>query len=128
MTAALGLALSTAPNVAHFLPFLGSLLRSDRLAVGIASIFAPTIAAIVFITVALITVNCESGGSIESHPAHHLLPHRGCRRARFHFHLREPTAHLQNDFHYPHRCLSLANYHWCAFALYLCLQCWIWDI
>ena len=48
------------PDVAHFLPFLEPLLRSDRLAAGVASVFAPTVAAIVFITIALLAVNCES--------------------------------------------------------------------
>lgn len=57
LTAASGLALSTAPDVAHYLPFLGSLLQSDRLATGIASVFAPAIAAILFIIITLIIVN-----------------------------------------------------------------------
>jgi calcium permeable stress-gated cation channel len=60
VTAVSGLALSTAPDVAHYLPFLASLLGSARLAAGIASVFAPTVAAILFMTLALFLVNCES--------------------------------------------------------------------
>lgn len=65
MTAASGLALSTAPDVAHYLPFLGSLSR-NRLAAGVASVFAPAVAVIVFVFLALILINCKFRLSAES--------------------------------------------------------------
>ncbi|KAF8899144.1 hypothetical protein BD779DRAFT_1487243 [Infundibulicybe gibba] len=57
VTAACGLALSTAPDVAHFLPFLQPILNAPPLASGLASILVPAVAATLFITVALALVN-----------------------------------------------------------------------
>jgi hypothetical protein len=60
VTAASGLALSTAPDVAHFLPFFEHFLRSERVEIGIATVLAPALAAILFITLAVVIVNCKS--------------------------------------------------------------------
>ena len=59
MTAAAGLAVTTAPDVAHYLPFLEPLLRSDPLITGIATVLAPSVAAILFVTLAVFLVRCE---------------------------------------------------------------------
>ncbi|KAL0951690.1 hypothetical protein HGRIS_008366 [Hohenbuehelia grisea] len=53
LTAASGLALATAPDVAHYLPFLDGLLSTDPLAAGIATVLAPAVAATVFVGIAL---------------------------------------------------------------------------
>jgi hypothetical protein len=60
VTAASGLALLTAPDVAHFLPFIESLLRRERVEIGTATVLAPALAAILFITLSVVIVNCES--------------------------------------------------------------------
>jgi hypothetical protein len=65
VTAASGLALATAPDVAHYFPFLQPLLDVDPLAAGIATVLAPAVAATLFIFIALLLVNCKS---------HHTLP------------------------------------------------------
>ncbi|KAF8628209.1 hypothetical protein AX15_003997 [Amanita polypyramis BW_CC] len=57
LTAASGLSLATAPDVAHFLPFLNPLLKSNTLASGIATVLAPVIAVIVFLTTTLLVVD-----------------------------------------------------------------------
>ncbi|KAF8347052.1 hypothetical protein F5887DRAFT_1178097 [Amanita rubescens] len=56
LTAATGLSLATAPDVAHYLPFLASLLKADPLASGIATVLAPAFAIIVFMIIALTVV------------------------------------------------------------------------
>ncbi|KAK2461512.1 hypothetical protein APHAL10511_005975 [Amanita phalloides] len=57
LTAASGLSLATAPNVAHFLPFLSPLSKSNTLASGIATVLASTFAIIAFLIIALIVIN-----------------------------------------------------------------------
>ncbi|KAF5323627.1 hypothetical protein D9611_005517 [Ephemerocybe angulata] len=57
LTAATGLSLATAPNVAHYLPFLNGLLNAHPLAVGMATIFAPAIVSSVFIFIALFIIH-----------------------------------------------------------------------
>lgn len=59
VTAATGLSLATAPDVAHYLPFLASLLNADPLASGIATVLAPAFAIIVFMIIALTVVYCK---------------------------------------------------------------------
>lgn len=59
VTAASGLALSTAPDMNRFFPFLRPLLNSDALPTGLATVFAPAVAATLFIMLALAIVNCE---------------------------------------------------------------------
>lgn len=58
MTAVAGLALGTAPEVDHYLTFLGPLSNANQLVAGIATCFAPALAATVFISIALLAVNC----------------------------------------------------------------------
>ncbi|KAF9074954.1 hypothetical protein BDP27DRAFT_1213632 [Rhodocollybia butyracea] len=53
LTAAVGLSLATAPDVAHFLPFLAPLLSDNVLGSGIATIFIPALAICIFILIAL---------------------------------------------------------------------------
>jgi calcium permeable stress-gated cation channel len=60
VTAATGLALATAPDVAHYLPFLAPLLDNNGLGTGLATILAPAIAASLFVYLAILTVHCES--------------------------------------------------------------------
>ncbi|KAF8640641.1 hypothetical protein AX17_000298 [Amanita inopinata Kibby_2008] len=57
LTAASGLSLTTAPGVAHFLPFLRPLLDSDMLASGMATVLAPAIAVTLFLAVAFAMVD-----------------------------------------------------------------------
>lgn len=57
LTATAGLALSTAPDVAHYLPFLQPILNANRLPAGIATVLTPAVAAIVFIALALWAVH-----------------------------------------------------------------------
>ncbi|KAG9092361.1 hypothetical protein FS749_015799, partial [Ceratobasidium sp. UAMH 11750] len=52
-----GLALAGAPDVAHFLPFLGPLSNRDNLGVALATTLVPAVAATLFISVALVVVN-----------------------------------------------------------------------
>lgn len=59
VTATAGLALSTAPDVAHYLPFLQPILNANRLSAGIATVLTPAIAAIAFISFALWAMHCE---------------------------------------------------------------------
>ena len=60
MTAAIGLALAPAPDVAHFLPFLQPLLlEADTIAAGIATVFVPAVAATIFISLGLAAINCK---------------------------------------------------------------------
>lgn len=60
VTAAAGLAVAGAPDVAHYFPFLQGLLTKNPLATGIATVLAPAVAATVFIILALLVVNCKS--------------------------------------------------------------------
>ncbi|KAJ3750872.1 hypothetical protein DFH05DRAFT_1468929 [Lentinula detonsa] len=53
LTAAVGLSLGTAPDVAHFLPFLAPLLSDNKLGSGIATIFIPALAVSLFIILSL---------------------------------------------------------------------------
>ncbi|KAK7055165.1 MPN domain-containing protein [Favolaschia claudopus] len=61
LTAAAGLSLTTAPDVAHYLPFLAPLLSSkttgDTIAAGLATVLAPAVAAALFITLAVLLIN-----------------------------------------------------------------------
>ncbi|KAJ7482288.1 hypothetical protein B0H11DRAFT_2193371 [Mycena galericulata] len=58
LTAAAGLSLTTAPDVAHYLPFLSPLLSSkDTIASGLATVLAPAVAATLFISLAVAIVN-----------------------------------------------------------------------
>ncbi|KAI0328490.1 hypothetical protein GY45DRAFT_1355089 [Cubamyces sp. BRFM 1775] len=57
VTAVSGLAVATAPDVAHYLPFLMPLVVNSKWAGGIGSTFAAAVAAILFIFVALFILN-----------------------------------------------------------------------
>jgi len=60
VTAAVGLSLGLAPDVAHYLPFLQPLLEGNSIAAGIATVLAPAVASCVFIFLALYILHCES--------------------------------------------------------------------
>ncbi|KAJ7696606.1 hypothetical protein B0H17DRAFT_1053875 [Mycena rosella] len=61
LTAAAGLSLTTAPDVAHYLPFLSPLLTSkNTIASGLATVLAPAVAATLFISLAIAIVNWSS--------------------------------------------------------------------
>ncbi|KAJ6620255.1 hypothetical protein B0H10DRAFT_2163535 [Mycena sp. CBHHK59/15] len=61
LTAAAGLSLTTAPDVAHYLPFLSPLLSStDTVGAGVATVLAPAVAATLFIALAVAVVNWSS--------------------------------------------------------------------
>ncbi|KAF8910016.1 hypothetical protein CPB84DRAFT_1764373 [Gymnopilus junonius] len=53
LTAAVGLFLAPAPDVAHYIPFFQPLVRANTIAAGIATILAPTVAATIFIIAGL---------------------------------------------------------------------------
>ncbi|KAF9444596.1 hypothetical protein P691DRAFT_796399 [Macrolepiota fuliginosa MF-IS2] len=57
LTAVAGLAVSPAPDVAHYLPFLEPLLTAEPLASGIATVLVPAIAATLFITLAIYIIS-----------------------------------------------------------------------
>ncbi|KAJ7353421.1 hypothetical protein DFH08DRAFT_856840 [Mycena albidolilacea] len=61
LTAAAGLALTTAPDVAHYLPFLAPLLSvknaGDSIASGLATVLAPAVAVALFISLAVALIN-----------------------------------------------------------------------
>ena len=60
VAAATGLSLATAPDVAHYLPFLSGLLTAHPIAVGVATIFAPAVLATAFICLALFIIHGTS--------------------------------------------------------------------
>ncbi|KAF4604854.1 hypothetical protein EYR40_003636 [Pleurotus pulmonarius] len=57
LTAAAGLAVVTAPDVAHYLPFLEPLLTAHPLVAGLATSLAPAVAATLFICLALMAIH-----------------------------------------------------------------------
>ena len=60
VTAAIGLALTPAPDVAHFLPFLQPLLlQANTIAAGIATVFVPAVAATIIISLGLAAIKCK---------------------------------------------------------------------
>jgi hypothetical protein len=59
VTAASGLALARAPDVAHYISFLRPLAENDNLASGLATTLAPAVGATLFIVAALFIVDCE---------------------------------------------------------------------
>jgi calcium permeable stress-gated cation channel len=60
VTAAIGLGLAPAPDVARFLPFLQPLLSNDMtIAAGIATVFVPAVAATIIISLGLAAINCK---------------------------------------------------------------------
>jgi len=58
VSAAVGLSLAPAPDVAHYLPFLEPLVTTETIVAGIATVFAPGVAATVFIIMGLAAINC----------------------------------------------------------------------
>jgi len=58
VSAAVGLSLASAPDVAHYLPFLEPLVTTETIAAGIATVFAPAVAATIFIIMGLAAINC----------------------------------------------------------------------
>ncbi|KAJ7777612.1 hypothetical protein DFH07DRAFT_731180 [Mycena maculata] len=59
LTAAAGLSLTTAPDVAHYLPFLSPLVN-NTIASGLATVLAPAVAATLFICLAVSIVNVSA--------------------------------------------------------------------
>ncbi|KXN88932.1 hypothetical protein AN958_06803 [Leucoagaricus sp. SymC.cos] len=57
LTAVAGLAVSPAPDVAHYLSFLEPLLATNTLASGIATVLLPAVAATIFIALAIYYIN-----------------------------------------------------------------------
>ncbi|PPQ64239.1 hypothetical protein CVT24_008642 [Panaeolus cyanescens] len=57
LTAAAGLAVSPAPDVAHYLPFFRPLLTTNPIAAGVATVFAPALAAILFLIIGFILIS-----------------------------------------------------------------------
>jgi hypothetical protein len=58
VTAVAGLAVSPAPDVAHYLSFLEPLLTTNTVASGIATVLLPAVAATIFIALAIYYINC----------------------------------------------------------------------
>jgi hypothetical protein len=54
-----GLALTSAPDFAHYFPFLDTLSNKSPIAVGIVTVLVPALAATLFIAIALVIVNCK---------------------------------------------------------------------
>ena len=53
MIATAGLAVATSPDFAHYLPFFQSMANHNELATGLATVVAPSVAATLFILLAL---------------------------------------------------------------------------
>lgn len=60
VSAAVGLSLATAPDVAHYIPFLEPLVTTETIAAGLATVLAPAVGATIFIILGLAAVNCTS--------------------------------------------------------------------
>lgn len=58
MSAAVGLSLAPAPDVARYLPFLKPLVTTETIAAGLATVLAPAVAATIFIILGLVAVQC----------------------------------------------------------------------
>ena len=54
-----GLALTSAPDVAHFLPFLQPLMNTSKIAGGLAIVLVPAIVATIFFIIAVGVIHCE---------------------------------------------------------------------
>lgn len=58
-----GLAVATAPNVAHFLPLFNPLLSSGKIGPGVATTLAAAVAATFFLVIGIGAVHRESSES-----------------------------------------------------------------
>ena len=63
MIPAIGLSLASAPDVAHYLPFLRPIVSAHPIPAGLATIFAPAVAATVFVIIALALIHCMLSSS-----------------------------------------------------------------
>jgi len=59
VTAVAGLAVSPAPDVVHYLPFLEPLLTTNTLASGVVTVLLPAVAATIFTALAIYYISCE---------------------------------------------------------------------
>jgi hypothetical protein len=59
--AAAGLAVATAPDFAHYLPLFQSLANKNDLTTGLATVLAPSVAATLFILLAILALHRKSG-------------------------------------------------------------------
>jgi len=59
VTAAVGLSLATAPDVAHYIPFLRPLVNGSTIAAGVATVLAPAVAVTLFILLGLALIHCR---------------------------------------------------------------------
>ncbi|KAH9486372.1 hypothetical protein JR316_0000436 [Psilocybe cubensis] len=57
LTAAVGLTLAPAPDVAHFIPFLQPLISANTIAAGVATILAPAVAVTIFIVLGVAKIH-----------------------------------------------------------------------
>lgn len=64
MTAVAGLVVAAAPDYAHYLPFLLPIAGIHRLGAGIATGLAAAVAAIVFMALAALIIQCESANGL----------------------------------------------------------------
>ena len=58
VSAAVGLSLAPAPDVANYLPFLKPLVTTETIVAGLATVLAPAVAATIFIILGLAAVHC----------------------------------------------------------------------
>ena len=59
MIAAAGLAVSTSPDFAHYVPFFQSLANHNDLPTGLSTVLAPSVGAALFILVAILAIHCK---------------------------------------------------------------------
>lgn len=59
VTAAAGLAMSAAPDYAHYFPFLQPLANHNDFVTGLAIVFAPAVACVIFISTSIAILACK---------------------------------------------------------------------
>jgi len=101
----IGLALASAPDFAHYLPFLQPIVNANPVLAGLATVLAPAIAATIFVITCLSIIHCMLSSL-------HLLTldsnrsERGCYYPWLHFGVWESTFRVQN--------LLFCSYHCCG--------------
>jgi hypothetical protein len=54
----IGLSLASAPDFAHYLPFLQPIVSANPILAGLATVFAPAVAATLFVIAGLSIIHC----------------------------------------------------------------------
>lgn len=118
MVPAIGLSLASAPDVAHYLPFLQPILSANPILAGLATIFAPAVAATFFVVIGLSIINCALS-SLNPLILDSECSERGRHHPWLHLNFWEPTFRVQDHFLCPYHCCdTMACRHWRGLILY----------